>query len=330
MWSFTGGTPSASIDENPVITYNSPGLFEVTLIATDGSTNDMELKTGYIRVLPEPVDLPIYDGFENYSTLTDIEEWGVMNIDNNAKFELETNFGLTGSKSVRLLNFGQSNGSYDELIAAPIDLSTLDPLTDTLTLSFRYAYKRKNINDDDWFRVYVSSDCGDTWNVRRTRHGYQISEMIQSSSFAPSSQADWVTVHMVNITSGSWVENFKYKFTFEGGGGNNFYLDDINIYSGAPSEEFIVGLNNNNSLLGLSVYPNPVEDELSVKFEMNSAQIASIQIQGVSGKIVQKSYVQTNEGTNIIFVDTRSLASGMYFLKLQVNGTDKIVQFVVE
>jgi PKD repeat protein len=49
-WSFPGGTPSSSTIQNPVIAYNTPGTYNVTLTVSDGSGNDSETKTGYITV----------------------------------------------------------------------------------------------------------------------------------------------------------------------------------------------------------------------------------------------------------------------------------------
>lgn len=49
-WTFTGGTPNSSTVQNPVITYNSPGTFAVTLLAANYNGNDTETKTAYITV----------------------------------------------------------------------------------------------------------------------------------------------------------------------------------------------------------------------------------------------------------------------------------------
>ncbi|MCF8366136.1 MAG: PKD domain-containing protein [Bacteroidales bacterium] len=49
-WSFPGGTPSTSTAQNPVVTYNTLGTYEVTLVASDGTNSDPETKTGYITV----------------------------------------------------------------------------------------------------------------------------------------------------------------------------------------------------------------------------------------------------------------------------------------
>jgi PKD repeat protein len=326
-WTFTGGNPASSTSQDPVVTYDTPGLYEVTLSATDGPNTDTETKTAYVRVLPSPSIVPIMEGFEGFTTLSNIEEWEVINEGGNASWELTTATGLNSANSARLLNNNQAIGTIDELVSAPVDLSGI---TGSMTLSFRYAYKRKNSSDDDYFRVRVTSDCGDSWATRKTLHGFQLTSQTQSSSFTPSSEADWTTVHMTNITSSYWTENFRYLFQFEAGGGNNMYLDNINIYQGAPSDDLVIGISENEGASDLSVYPNPVEGELNVRFALNSAENAVIEIQDIAGKVTQRNSIQANAGANLVFVDTKDLAAGMYFLRVNIGNTQQTVQFVVK
>ena len=49
-WTFDGGTPQTSNDQNPVVTYNTVGTYDVTLTASNGTDTDSETKTGYIIV----------------------------------------------------------------------------------------------------------------------------------------------------------------------------------------------------------------------------------------------------------------------------------------
>ena len=51
-WSFTGGTPLTSTAQNPTITYNTPGTYQVVLTATNSAGSDGETKVGYITVNP--------------------------------------------------------------------------------------------------------------------------------------------------------------------------------------------------------------------------------------------------------------------------------------
>ncbi|NIO80978.1 MAG: PKD domain-containing protein [Candidatus Aminicenantes bacterium] len=49
-WTFEGGTPATSTEQNPTVTYNTVGTFDVTLIATNALGSDTETKTNYIEV----------------------------------------------------------------------------------------------------------------------------------------------------------------------------------------------------------------------------------------------------------------------------------------
>ncbi len=55
-WSFPGGTPATSTNQNPLITYYSAGIYSVSLIATNSCGSDTETKTEYITV-SEPVKI---------------------------------------------------------------------------------------------------------------------------------------------------------------------------------------------------------------------------------------------------------------------------------
>ncbi len=49
-WVFEGGTPPTSGQQNPSVTYNSPGTYRVSLTCTNSTGNNTMTKTGYISV----------------------------------------------------------------------------------------------------------------------------------------------------------------------------------------------------------------------------------------------------------------------------------------
>ena len=53
-WSFPGGTPSSSTDENPSVTYDTPGTYDVTLVSTNVSGSNGVTQTSYIVVETVP------------------------------------------------------------------------------------------------------------------------------------------------------------------------------------------------------------------------------------------------------------------------------------
>lgn len=326
-WSFPGGMPNTSTQEDPSVTYNTPGIYEVELVATDGTSSDTETKTGYIRVLPDGGSVPILEGFESFTTLDNIIEWEVVDPGNNAEWELNTQTGHTGSQCVKLPNFGQSSGNIDELVSSPVDLSGITSATG-MTLSFRYAYRKRNSGNSERLRILVTNDCGDTWVPRRTIIGDILGTGTSSTSWTPSSASDWVTIHMTNITSAYWIDNFRYKFEFESGGGNNIYIDDINIYSGSPSDDLVVGLEEQGAISHITLYPNPTEGDITVRFDAANAQELNLQVVDVTGKVIKTNVVNASTGANMVVLGTDSMAPGMYFLNIE--GSANAMQFVVK
>jgi uncharacterized repeat protein (TIGR02543 family) len=49
-WSFEGGSPSGSSSQNPTVTYNTAGTYDVSLTAGNSAGSDTETKTNYITV----------------------------------------------------------------------------------------------------------------------------------------------------------------------------------------------------------------------------------------------------------------------------------------
>ena len=56
-WTFIGGTPSSSKNQNPVVVYTTPGVYDVTLEATNSVGFTTERKRGYIEVGDVPIAL---------------------------------------------------------------------------------------------------------------------------------------------------------------------------------------------------------------------------------------------------------------------------------
>jgi len=327
-WVYVSSSNSNS--QNPTVQFLTQGVYQVELTASDGVTSDTEIKSQYITVFPAAQTIPYWEGFEGFSNFASTENWLVYNPDNNNAFVVEQNFGLSGSHCAKLMNYGQSGSNSDELISSSIDLSVVDPVTEIVTLSFRYAYRKRYASNDEWLKVFISGDCGESWVQRKTLHGDQLSSIVFPSTWSPSLTSDWTTVHMTNVTSNYFVENFRFKFEFEGQGGNNFYLDDINLYKGSPSNTVVLGIAEEGKLAEFSVYPNPTEDELNLRFSLFADAQTTIQIRDVSGKIVQNLSINGASGSNLVMLNTSDLSNGMYFLTVNAGGAQSTLQFVVK
>ncbi len=63
-WSFPGGNPSASTEQNPVVTYLLPGVYPVTLIVTNAFGSDTLTQQGVVEVLALPVSAFTYNAVD--------------------------------------------------------------------------------------------------------------------------------------------------------------------------------------------------------------------------------------------------------------------------
>jgi PKD repeat protein len=53
-WTFAGGNPPSSTQQNPTVNYSSPGSYDVKLVATNGNGSDSITQVGYVNVYPNP------------------------------------------------------------------------------------------------------------------------------------------------------------------------------------------------------------------------------------------------------------------------------------
>lgn len=331
LWKTPGGTPSESTEENPVIQYNTPGIYSVTLTANLNGTSGSVTKTNVIRVMSNGFTIPYYESFENYSSLPSSNNWTTTDQAGDNEFKIYSSGGYSGQKCVMLANGEEVYaGSTDELISSTIDLSSVQSY-EKVTLSFRYSYRKANNSTADELKIVTSNNCGHTWGVKKTMSSSILSSLIEPSVWEPSSKSDWTTVHVTSIASSNFTKNFRFKFLFTGRYGNNIYIDDINLYKGDPSDNIVLGINENpNSVSEVIVFPNPVEEELNVHFSIPLDKEVSLRIHDITGKITQSYSIKANEGSNMVLMNTRDLAPGMYFLNLQIDNSQKTVQFIVK
>jgi PKD repeat protein len=325
-WSFEGGTPSTSIESNPIVTYSTPGWYNVTLTVSNGSSSLTETKTEMIYV-SEKNNLPFYEGFENMSTFNGDNL--LHNTEGNViDFNLYSANGYSSNKSLKLANSTISDLSKNAIESSAIDLSGLTS-SDKVTLTFKYAYRKKKSTDYEYLRVYASKDCGETWSSRTTFSNNNLSSLTTSSNWAPTSDNDWTTVHVKNITSTFFVDNFRFKIELENDGGNNLYLDDINLYEGDASETIVSGIEEIGDINYLSIYPNPSNGNVTIQFEnQNGNKNVDIFIRDLRGQVLDSYSIMAIEGNNLVLIGRNEISSGLYFVELRV-GSQKIVKQLI-
>lgn len=323
-WSFPGGTPSSSTSPTPTVTYNSTGTFDVTLTVSNTSGSVNATKLAYITVNS---DTAMYSGstfaesFEGAAIPN--ADWKVINSNTGTNTWVQTTAAASlGSKSVRILNTAAMANQVDELISPSVNMTLITGTSPTMT--FKVANAQRTSTDSDKLQVYVSTNCGKTWALRKTITGTTLaSGGITTSSYVPAA-AHW-TLQNVNMSSYASQTNLYIMFRFTSGGGNNIYIDEINL-SGTT-----VGIDEDfESSVNLNIYPNPTTDNATVSFNLNDKQKAEVKVYDVVGKEI--SILVNSElasGTHKFDLNKNTkLAPGIYFVKLTVAGhsiTKKVI-----
>ena len=74
LWTFEGGTPLTSTDQNPLVTYDTAGQYDASLEATNAEGSDLNTKIDYITVDAVPTDVTLT--LNMYDSYGDGWNWG--------------------------------------------------------------------------------------------------------------------------------------------------------------------------------------------------------------------------------------------------------------
>jgi len=312
LWEFPGGTPSSSTSQNPTVIYSSIGNYSVTLTVSDGISSQTIVKPNFILVVQGNKEIPFLETFTD-PKLSDF--WNVSNLSNNEAFELYQGAGFLDDKCLRLANYSSIINSTDYITSNCFDLTKIID-QGHVTLTFRYAYRKKLIDNSEVFKISMSGDCGSSWKMLRSFIGGSLSSSISQTNWFPSSTLDWTTVHITNISNTYWNSNARIRFSFDGSGGNNFYLDDINLYAGSPSDKIVLSVKENKVEQTTDIYPNPCDLELIIPVLLKENMNGFYEVKDVLGKTIIRCDINASTGNNLIIVPTNELIKGNYFIKI--------------
>ncbi len=325
QWSFPGGTlvnGTTLNDSMPMVQYPVAGSYAVSLIVSDGTTSVSSTKANYVVVKPSlaQYNSNFYtESFEN--TTIPGTDWSVVDLDGSGiNWQLSSAAASSGSISAYINNNAAAAGEVNELISPAINISAIA----APYFTFKYAYAPSFSGGQDELLVFVSSDCGKTWYQRKTINGANLETAPPSfSSYIPA-PADWKQ-SAVSIMNMANQTNVRIKFKFKGEGGNNVYIDDVNIIS-------TLGISNSEGFsTELQISPNPMDESAQVSFYMPVKGKAEIKIINSIGEVI-KVLPQNNFSPGINFLSIKRdhvLKPGVYYLQLNINSEVVVRKLVV-
>jgi PKD repeat protein len=312
VWTFAGGTPSTSTQPNPTITYNVAGVYDVTLTVSNAAGSDTKTVSRQIVVKDDnPNFYPNWSqSFE--AGIIPQPEVSIINSGDGINFELFTGAGSDGNNCLKLNNF---NVTIDEEVDAIVSPPITTIFTKDLDLAFDVAFVQKQASNDDELRVLASTDCGETWLLRRFYRGASLitGNMNANTPFVPASAADWRTL-TVNFNSYAGPDPLLIKIEFEGGEGNNIYLDNFRFTGTIGAKEQLI-------FETFDVYPNPSNGTFQLSLATAGTKEIDLSILTVSGQVVHREQLKIQGAKTLDY--KLNLPAGVYFLKaVSEEGTE--------
>ncbi len=324
-WEFPESNMPVSSATNPTVSWSTPGWKSVTLTVNDEHGSHTKTMQNYIFVSPDYRDYfgPQMLTFDNENHA----QYLIFNPENNEAFwNIEENVGIGGSKAIILRNvspysnptpfspefFYQNRlgGSVDEFVTPSFDLSN----SSNVNVSFYYAAATNATNITDMterLRVYVSTNCGQTWMLTKTLTGMDlINNGTGHENFVPHANSVW-SESSFSLTGNQTTGNVRFKFVHTASDfSNNLVIDNINV-SGVLSIE-----NQANSLSDILVYPNPTNTNEGIQIQIPEYldKVSLRVLNSVGQEIAVLSADQLNHQNQINLSDFATISQGVYYL----------------
>jgi PKD repeat protein len=315
LWTLNGGSPATDTAAQPLVTYSAPGIYPVDLSVSNanGSSSKNEPEAVIVSPLTGALTVNYSEGFETGTF--PFNDWFISSENGGAYWDQATLAAATGNSSLYLDNFNNSSLGSDEFITPSFNLTGVTGTMMSFKLAF--AFRLSSNQNIDRLVIYSSTNCGQTWTLRRTIGGAGLSTTptyYNTSDFIPTA-SEWRTENVtLTSTQISNKPNVRFKFEYTYDSGNNIYIDDINLTGTVDIAKATAESAN------IQVYPNPSRNNTYVSFTTQTDSKIIVEVLDVTGRIIQTIEDVMEAGDHQVQL-SNSLASGTYFVRLTLDNT---------
>ena len=330
-WQWSAGSGAIITSATNSITniqFNTAGITDVTLTATNGQGSDDQVRSVSVIPVTSPIIVTYNESFENPGVPAN---WSVINNSSSiVGWQQASNIALDGSNSFYIDGAGLGANEVSILQMPVVDLLN----NPNSTFKFAYAYAQQAIGHNDELKVQFSKDCGGSWSdvvALGAANMASGSGGVNSNPFVPGN-SDWKIVDVTEDYAG-WFNflnspNVTIRFTFKEGSagfGNNIYIDAINFF--AP-----VGINELTKSIKLNLYPNPTSGETNLNFTLSDPAAIKINVVDVLGReILKVADGNLSSGDHSFAVNKdNSLNTGIYFVNISLNGAKMSKKLIID
>lgn len=334
-WTFQGGFPATSSDQNPIVQYAQPGLYEVSLSVTNSFGSTTRTVQGYILVNQSGPAGLFSEDFEGGIP----QDWTITNPDGGFTWGSREVAGQPTGTLAAWVNCYQypTIGQRDGLITPAIDLSYYA----NVVLNFEHAYRRYSDGSgpasDDSLVVRASTDGGQTFPFVLAALGENGNNEFATASdttglFIPKVSSDWCFSNAVgncnSIDLGAFDGESDLRIMFEtvNDYGNAIFLDNV-LLTGTC---LVTDLEPREEVFPILIFPNPVQHQLHILLTSRNSDTATLRVFHVNGQLLLNEERRVTPGEQEWQLETGAWASGMYLLEITVGDQRVMKRFIRE
>jgi hypothetical protein len=143
-----------------------------------------------------------------------------------------------------------------------------------------------------------------------------------------SGEQNWTRIAYA-VTQGVHTFKWEYKKDYVVDDGSDCAWVDNVIF---PPHNNATSIIENSSAASVSVFPNPVNDMATVNFSIDTESDVTLYVTDAQGRMVMMLQQTTamNSGTHRVEWNAAGLASGIYFLNLNIDGRNHVQRIIVK
>ena len=362
-WTFEGGTPSSATSQNPSVTYSTPGVYNVTLDATNSLGGTPDSRTDYIEVVAYPQlavsgDLQSCPGATATLTATGgsnirwfsrgavIEEGPTLSID---LYE-DASFSVTGDNTAGCTSSTSATVTMNEITAesdAGDGACSGDDIILTASGADNYTW-----TDSDGMQLGTGSTITVTADPAITFY------TVEGSVASQCSLSSIIFVSVSEAPSATISTNEDGTLQASQGDSYQWYLDGeaiaatsggtAQIITPSASGDYTVEVFNaagcstlsaavslvvsgfSDQLAGeVQVYPNPTHGQVQVTINNLTMKPIHLQVTNLQGQIVWDSKLAKTEQVANTSLDLTHLGAGVYLLIISQEEEGHAIQRLV-
>jgi len=311
QWSFPGGNPSSSTQEDPVVVYSQPGTYDVNLTVTDAFGTSSQSYTDFINYTDSVSFISntsnFAQDFENSNfppTAWELESPSFSWLSTIIDFGIDCQPTTTAYVNHYWIQYP---GEEAYLISNKVSLGNGVSAENWLT--YDYAYSGYASGYDDGLRIEISTDCGNTWDSIYGAIGPDLQTVpYEGSAWSPTC-GSWAS-DSINLSNwGLNGDTIMVRFVAINDYGNHFYMDNVNI----NGQNILAIEEGESNTFHTSIYPNPTKGLFTIRTDANNMKV---EIYSTLGKLVASE----NIIGGLQQVDLSKQKKGIYFVKLMHNG----------